>query len=83
VEQVTFWIDELFKGSVAEGAKVRVRTIRARVKCESCGYKGGIISDQQDHFQHGEFFRELDAPQLCCGVLHWSSKRVSRVLYEK
>jgi hydrogenase nickel incorporation protein HypA/HybF len=54
VEQVTFWIHELFKGSVAEGAKVKVRTIKARVKCESCGYKGGINLDRQDPFQ--QFF---------------------------
>ncbi len=40
VEQVTFWIHELFKGSVAEGAKVNVRTIKARIRCESCGYRG-------------------------------------------
>ena len=52
VEQVTFWIHELFKGSVAEGAKVKVKTIRVRIQCESCGYKGGITRDQQDHFQH-------------------------------
>jgi hydrogenase nickel incorporation protein HypA/HybF len=52
VEQVTFWIHELFKGSVAEGAKVKVRTIKARIKCESCGYKGGIRSDQEDSFRH-------------------------------
>jgi hydrogenase nickel incorporation protein HypA/HybF len=52
VEQVTFWIDELFKGSVAEGAKVKVKTIKARIKCESCGNKGGITPDQQDPFQH-------------------------------
>ena len=52
VEQVTFWIHELFKGSVAEGAKVKVKTIKARIKCESCGYRGGIKSDHQDSFQH-------------------------------
>ena len=51
-EQVTFWIHELFKGSAAEGAKVIVKTIKARIKCESCGYKGGLTSGQQDHFQH-------------------------------
>ena len=50
VEQVTFWIDELFKGSVAEGAKVKVKTIKARIKCESCGYKGGITPDQTGPF---------------------------------
>jgi hydrogenase nickel incorporation protein HypA/HybF len=50
VEQVTFWIHELFKGSVAEGTKVKVRTIKARIKCESCGYKGGIRSNREDCF---------------------------------
>jgi hydrogenase nickel incorporation protein HypA/HybF len=52
VEQVTFWIHELFKGSVAEGAKVKVRTMKARIQCESCGYKGGIRSGQKDSFRH-------------------------------
>jgi hydrogenase nickel incorporation protein HypA/HybF len=52
VEQVTFWIHELFKGSVAEGAKVKVKTIKARIQCESCGYKGGIRLNQQDPFRH-------------------------------
>jgi hydrogenase nickel incorporation protein HypA/HybF len=52
VEQVTFWIHELIKGSVAEGAKVRVKTIKARIQCKSCGYKGRISFDQQDTFRH-------------------------------
>jgi hydrogenase nickel incorporation protein HypA/HybF len=51
-EQVTFWIQELFKGSVAEGARIRVKEIQARIKCESCGYKGRNASDQKDLFQH-------------------------------
>jgi hydrogenase nickel incorporation protein HypA/HybF len=52
VEQVTFWIHQLFKGTLAEGAKVKVRTIKARIQCESCGYKGGISLDQKDPFRH-------------------------------
>lgn len=52
VEQVTFWIHELFKDSVAEGAKVKVKTIRARIKCESCAYKGGMSHGGQDLFRH-------------------------------
>lgn len=62
VEQVTFWIRELFKGSVAEGAKVTVRTVKASIKCESCGYKGGKISDPKDLFHH---FVPLSCPK--CG----------------
>ncbi|MGO8990303.1 MAG: hydrogenase maturation nickel metallochaperone HypA [bacterium] len=52
VEQVTFWIHELFKGTIAEGAKVKVKTIKARIRCESCGYKGGMNLDQKEPFQH-------------------------------
>ena len=52
VEQVTFWIHQLFKGSIAEGAKVKVKMIKARIQCESCGYKGGISPDIKDPFQH-------------------------------
>jgi hydrogenase nickel incorporation protein HypA/HybF len=61
-EQVTFWIQELFKGSVAEGARVRVKEIKARIKCESCGYEGRYASDQKDVFQH---FIPLSCPK--CG----------------
>jgi len=56
VEQVTFWIHELFKGSVAEGAKIKVKTIKARIQCESCGYKGGMNPDRQDSFRHVIFY---------------------------
>jgi hydrogenase nickel incorporation protein HypA/HybF len=52
VEQVTFWIQELFKESIAEGAKVKVKVIKARIRCEACGYKGGNTSGQKDLFQH-------------------------------
>ena len=62
IEQVTFWVQELLKGSIAEGAKVKVKTIRARVACEACGHKGGVSSDQADPFQH---FVPISCPK--CG----------------
>jgi hydrogenase nickel incorporation protein HypA/HybF len=52
MEQVTFWIHELFKGTVAEGAKVRVKVIKAHIKCEACRYKGRISFEKGDPFQH-------------------------------
>ncbi|NWG04487.1 MAG: hydrogenase maturation nickel metallochaperone HypA [Syntrophaceae bacterium] len=52
VEQVTFWIIELFKGSVAEGAEVKIKTINARIHCKVCGYKGGIRSGQKNSLRH-------------------------------
>ncbi len=32
------------------------------------------------HQGGGKFFRELDAPQLCCGVLHWAPREVAGLL---
>jgi hydrogenase nickel incorporation protein HypA/HybF len=51
-EQVAFWVKELFKDSMAEGAKVNIKTIKARIHCMTCGYKGKIRSDREDSFQH-------------------------------
>ena len=62
IEQVTFWAQELLKGSIAEGAKLKVKTIKARMECEACGHKGGLNSDQRDPFQH---FVPLSCPK--CG----------------
>ncbi len=52
IEQVTFWIHELFKGSVADGAEVKVKTIKARIHCKACGYKGRMRFGQEDSFRH-------------------------------
>ncbi len=52
VEQVVFWVKELFKGSIAENAKVKVRKIKAKISCEECGYHGRTQSDQEDTFNH-------------------------------
>ena len=51
-DQVGFWIKELFKGSMAEDAEVKIKTIKARIHCKACGYKGGIRSDREDSFRH-------------------------------
>lgn len=51
-DQVGFWVKELFKGSAAEDAEVKIKTIKARILCKACGYKGGIRSDQEDSFRY-------------------------------
>jgi hydrogenase nickel incorporation protein HypA/HybF len=56
VEQVTFWIHELFKGSLAEDAKVKVKTVKARIKCRKCGYEGGMKSWEEDPLKQSTFF---------------------------
>ncbi len=52
VEQVTFWVGELLKRSIAEGAEIKVKTIRAKIKCGACGYRGGLTSEG-DHMLQG------------------------------
>jgi hydrogenase nickel incorporation protein HypA/HybF len=51
-DQVGFWVKELFKDSVAEGAEIKIKMIKARIRCTACGYKGGRESDQEDSFRH-------------------------------
>ena len=63
-EQVTFWIEQLFTGSVAEGAKVKVKKIKPRIRCEVCNYQGVIRLDGKDLFRH---LAPLSCPQ--CGSL--------------
>ncbi len=48
VEQVSFWVGELLRGSMAEGAKVKVKTIKALIHCGACGYRGGLTSDRNN-----------------------------------
>jgi Zn finger protein HypA/HybF involved in hydrogenase expression len=47
-----------------EGAKVKVKTIKAQLQCNSCGYKGRNISKEKDIFHHS-------IPLICpqCGSL--------------
>jgi len=52
VEQVTFWIHELFKGSIAEGAKVKFKKVKARIRCGECQYRGEPGLNQRDDYQH-------------------------------
>lgn len=52
VDQVVFWIDELFKGSIAEGAKLKVKTVKTHIQCRACGYRGRLIPHQDDPSQH-------------------------------
>jgi hydrogenase nickel incorporation protein HypA/HybF len=70
LEQVTFWTQELFKGSLAEGAKIKVKTIKAHIRCKACGYEGRNTSDQKDLFQH---FVPLSCPK--CGAIEIKAEK--------
>jgi len=42
IEQVTFWLDELFKDTPAREAEINVTNIKGEVKCLDCNYLGPI-----------------------------------------
>ncbi len=62
VDQVLHWVQALFKGTMAEGAKVKIKRIKAIVQCRSCGYRGRIVPDQKEIFLH---YLSLNCPK--CG----------------
>lgn len=39
-EQVEFWMKELFKGTIAQDAKIRIKSILPRIRCLDCRYEG-------------------------------------------
>lgn len=41
-EQVQYWLHQLFRDTIAEGANVSVGTIPVWAKCAQCGYEGPI-----------------------------------------
>jgi len=51
VDQVIFWMNELFKGSIAEGAKIKCKKIKTRIRCEECQYQCDLNLEQGDDHQ--------------------------------
>lgn len=52
VEQIVYWIHELFKGSIAEGAKVKLKKVKAQIRCGECEYWGRPASKEKNEYQH-------------------------------
>ncbi|MFO7889583.1 MAG: hydrogenase maturation nickel metallochaperone HypA [bacterium] len=50
-DQVEFWIKTGFESTIAEGAEIKFRKIKGRIKCNKCGYEGDITvkEDPQYH----------------------------------
>jgi len=41
-DQLEFWVREMLKGTIGEGAEVVIETPPARIRCEQCGYEGEV-----------------------------------------
>jgi len=49
-EQMKFAYEVLSKDTILQGSNLEVRTIKGRIKCDSCGYEGDVkISEDTPH----------------------------------
>jgi hydrogenase nickel incorporation protein HypA/HybF len=64
-EQLKFWIGEGLKGTVGEGAEILVKTLPPKIRCQECGYEGGIKVKEDPSFH---FSLPIFACPKCCGT---------------
>lgn len=41
-EQLEFWLEQIFRGTIAEGAQVQIEQLPLRVRCTECDYEGEV-----------------------------------------
>lgn len=41
-EQLEFWMRELFKGTIAQDAEIKMERVKPEIKCSKCDYEGEI-----------------------------------------
>ncbi len=66
-EQIGYWAEMCFKGTIAEGAELDIRLIRPLVACEECGFAGEIPLAEHPayHFRLPVFeCRECGSPRI-------------------
>ncbi len=66
-QQIAYWAEMCFKGTIAEGADLDIRMIQTLVTCEECGFAGEIRLKEHPayHFQLPVFeCRECGSPRI-------------------
>jgi len=54
-EQVRFWLEEIFKKTIAEKAEIHIEKVRSQSKCLECHWQGRINA-KDDPLYHTYFF---------------------------
>lgn len=49
-DQVEFWLHQLFRDTIADGATISVETTPTRIKCAHCGYEGAVEVPKDPEF---------------------------------
>ena len=42
-DQVRFWVETNFQGTVADGAKIKFKTVKAKIRCHDCEFQGQLV----------------------------------------
>ena len=67
-EQLKFAYEVLSKDSILKGSKLEIRSIKGRIKCDSCGYEGDVkVAEDAPH---------RSVPILECPKCHSAAKIV-------
>ncbi len=58
-DQLKFAYETLGKDTVLEGSELKVKSVKSEVKCEECGYEGGIDYSERPEVHY-------DVPVISC-----------------
>jgi len=59
IDQIRFWVETNFEGTVADGAKIEFKNIKAEIHCHDCGFQGPLVV-KEDSAYH------LNLPLFSC-----------------
>ena len=76
-EQLEFWLEEAFKGSIGEESNVSITQVKPRVVCE-CGYEGNVIDDIEENMKDVLPSHSLKTSGLACPDCGSESLRIEK-----
>jgi len=83
-QQLTFWLNEFFKGTVVQGSRVLIKKIPARLECRNCDYRGGLSVEEDPSYHY--MLPRFSCPCCGSGTIEISRGRecsISRIRVEK
>ncbi len=49
-EQLKFWLKEMLnEKEIAKDIRIKINSVKAKIKCKKCGYEGNLRTDDQNH----------------------------------
>jgi len=51
-DQLTFWLKELFRKTIAQDSRILVKKIAPHFKCGHCHYQGGLTTEENPFYHY-------------------------------